>query len=297
MRNVLKSHEEVCHFWANKIQSSGRSNNVFFEGNKIYSYGHHFTMAEHVEGTNIVLFTSRSYSSSTGKHKSICRASIPSYLKIIYCNIDSLGSDNLKDFKDTIQELLKSQARAKTRNYTSSIASTIENARNYVEYITSERAKYRMTEDTTKDFLDYLLKVETDLENQDFSSVQKLIKEESEERKAQRIKRAEREKQKELEELQRVDQWKNGENVYRSFKETYCRISEDGEFVETSRSAKVTIKEAKTLINLIKHGKDIQGLKLSGYTVIGYDGEVLTVGCHKINTSEVERIGTILETI
>lgn len=45
MRKVLKSTDEVMHYWANKVQSEGRAGNVFFEGDKVYSYGRHFVIA------------------------------------------------------------------------------------------------------------------------------------------------------------------------------------------------------------------------------------------------------------
>ena len=49
MRNVLKNHHEVCHYWANKIQNSGKSSNMFFEDGIIYSYGYHFPIAKHIK--------------------------------------------------------------------------------------------------------------------------------------------------------------------------------------------------------------------------------------------------------
>ena len=49
MRRVLKNHHEVCHFWANQIQDSGKASNMFYERDIIYSYGYHFPIAKHIK--------------------------------------------------------------------------------------------------------------------------------------------------------------------------------------------------------------------------------------------------------
>ena len=36
MRNVLKNHSEVAHFWANKVQPSGKACNMFYDDDFIY---------------------------------------------------------------------------------------------------------------------------------------------------------------------------------------------------------------------------------------------------------------------
>lgn len=48
--------------------STGRSDNMFIEGNVIYSYGYHFKIAERL--ADKILFTTRKYSRTTGRHKS-----------------------------------------------------------------------------------------------------------------------------------------------------------------------------------------------------------------------------------
>lgn len=69
------NHRQVAERWtdaAGDPRDSARGFNVYFVGPTIYSYGPHFPIASFVQGSTgerKVLFTSRSYSNSTGKHK------------------------------------------------------------------------------------------------------------------------------------------------------------------------------------------------------------------------------------
>jgi hypothetical protein len=74
--------ETIVHHWANDPGYEKRlgSLNVFAEAGVIYSYGYHFPMARWVEnrrGARAVLFTKRTYSSTTSKHLSLVRRAIP----------------------------------------------------------------------------------------------------------------------------------------------------------------------------------------------------------------------------
>ena len=70
MKKVFSSTSEVCHVFAQRSQSEGEAGNVFFYGDKIYSYGYHYLLAEfhEVNGKAIVLINNRGYSNSTAKH-------------------------------------------------------------------------------------------------------------------------------------------------------------------------------------------------------------------------------------
>ena len=45
MKTRLKNQSEVIHFWANHKQPEGRAGSIFFENDRIFSYGRHFCMA------------------------------------------------------------------------------------------------------------------------------------------------------------------------------------------------------------------------------------------------------------
>ena len=61
--------------------------------------------------------------------------------------------------------------------------------------------------------------------------------------------------------------------------------------IETSGGVKIEVKKAKVLYKLIEAGKDIKGLKIDYYTVIGIKDNILKIGCHNIPLKEVNTIG------
>lgn len=67
--------------------------NVFFEGNKLFSYGYHFPMVIKHEGFHFV--NADSYSSSTGKHQSYVQRMVPKRTKIEipFSALESAGID------------------------------------------------------------------------------------------------------------------------------------------------------------------------------------------------------------
>ena len=113
MRTVLASHSEVAHYWANHIQQEGRASNVFFEGNSIFSYGHHFEMARFMKD-NIIFFNNDTYSVSTSKHQSITRRAIPEYCKVFTVSSFDNHSINIENYLDQIKIFQLKASRAKT---------------------------------------------------------------------------------------------------------------------------------------------------------------------------------------
>lgn len=85
------NNDQVAHLWANKSRQQAKGSNVFFEGNTIYSYGHHFPMARLYKG--VVLYTTGSYSVTTAKHLSIVRRAC-SHLTVF--NVDDVSAEPSK---------------------------------------------------------------------------------------------------------------------------------------------------------------------------------------------------------
>jgi hypothetical protein len=76
MKTVF-TNDMCAHVFAQRTQDEGRTNNgnMFFCGDTIYSYGHHFPMA-HFFNDNVVLMNADSYSVSTSGHQSAVRMAI-----------------------------------------------------------------------------------------------------------------------------------------------------------------------------------------------------------------------------
>jgi len=100
----MTSHNDVCHNWAHKTGQGRNGFNMFYEGDTIYSYGHHFPIARFIDppapyvGLNkeetkpeydqqvrqVVLFNSSDYSVSTSKHQTYTRRAIPAYIDHVF---------------------------------------------------------------------------------------------------------------------------------------------------------------------------------------------------------------------
>ena len=127
MKTVFSSHNEVAHIWASQSQSEGRAGNIFFENGVIYSYGRHFPVARFApEYGDIALFTSRGYSSSTGKHKGIIRAAIPDSFQIVYCDdVSRPASHNLAIWEKSILRMRGDFAQSSRKISAGNIATAI----------------------------------------------------------------------------------------------------------------------------------------------------------------------------
>jgi hypothetical protein len=79
MKTVYQSNSALASAWANKrLDRRGgefRANNMWATHTKIFSYGSHFCIAEHRNG--MTLFTERTYSNTTAKHKNHVLRAVP----------------------------------------------------------------------------------------------------------------------------------------------------------------------------------------------------------------------------
>lgn len=72
---------EIPHLWAHQTQSHARNatNNFYFSGDTIYSYGSHFPIARTVlnDQERVYLLTTKGYSNTTAKHICLVSRAIP----------------------------------------------------------------------------------------------------------------------------------------------------------------------------------------------------------------------------
>lgn len=76
MRRVYDSRM-VAHIWANRSQDDARTStqNLYFVGPTLFSYGRHFAIAHHLENGRIIWNDAR-YSSTTNKHQAYARQAL-----------------------------------------------------------------------------------------------------------------------------------------------------------------------------------------------------------------------------
>jgi hypothetical protein len=97
----MVSHQEVIYnyFNAGDRQHYNKGNNVFFEGDTLYSYGTYFILAQKIK--NGYLINGDSYSKSTSEHQRIVRYNMPSNNIIIPLSalLQPLNDMQIKDIE------------------------------------------------------------------------------------------------------------------------------------------------------------------------------------------------------
>ena len=89
-------NQEIAEIFANSSEEA-RTGNLFIEGRAIYSYGHHFKIAEKI-GHSEAIFNLNGYSNTTAKHKNYVLRELKSNgFKIIY-----LLNCDIKELKETL---------------------------------------------------------------------------------------------------------------------------------------------------------------------------------------------------
>lgn len=120
------NNKQVAHLWANRSRPAATGSHFYFTGDVIYSYGPHFPIARLIRnpntGLNCVLFTTRAYSNTTARHKSITRAAC-SHLQVFYVSdvmapvVGRRGFAKLeKDEAARVEAIAKKQAESEARS-------------------------------------------------------------------------------------------------------------------------------------------------------------------------------------
>lgn len=296
MRQVLSNHREVAHLWANRMQASGESGNMFFNDTTIYSYGHHFAIAKFIKD-DLVLFTTCSYSVSTSKHCSYTRQAIPHDIEVLYVMEPDIRGmhthiKNIEQYIDEIKFNLKKSVKARTykESYLRSVIGFKNDLKRYLEIF---RVKSKLSSKLRKQVNNYL-----NMGNEEIlQGLEKEIKLETKKAKAQRIKdkiaESERLEKMKIDLKEKLAKWRlfDGYLPYSlTFGLDYLRYNKLEDLIETSQSIKISVDTFILYYKLIKKGVSLIGRKIDHYTVLGQTEELLTIGCHKIQISEIETI-------
>lgn len=272
----MMNNSQVAHLWASKNKQSARGSSFYFDGDTIYSYGSHFPIARHCKG--VVLFTTRTYSKSTGRHISLTRRAarhIETY------HVDDVRREpsgrDLKSYKERIKVLvgiIKSKKNPKW-DVSAVIALTAE-ANQFCQ-------KFGFT---TK----FNLPAELD---------EWVAKGE-----AWEVKRAERDKLKHQRDLDRaavvIEQWKSGAAVRIPSLVHYIYLRVEGEELVTSHGARVPVLQGKKALLFARVHRLIGGWVSQGNDPFGVGSFQLNevtdhhvkIGCHTILWDEIERFAT-----
>lgn len=273
MRHVFKSNWDCVHEYAQRNNTHGKSSSVFFEYDKIYSYGYHYQIAEFIDN-NTILINDVGYSVSTGKHINLLIQATRHYKQFFVTKHDlKYVYSHIKNY--LYPKLIKAR---KPHIYSDEIEYLWNCVNEYIEF---RNLKVKRSKEYK-----YINRLINEINSDNFQ--QKLTDARKKVLKAEKIAK-ERKARKEAKELKdNIEKFKSFEKSYFRSNEQYLRINSNK--IETSMGAKVDIKEAKILYKLIKSGKDIKGYKIDNFTVIGING-TLKIGCHNINKIDMQEIG------
>lgn len=273
MKKVFANREELAHVWAQQTHAEGKSGNMFFEGRAIYSYGHHFCIARFVD-SQTVLFTIRDYSPTTAQHKSIVRNAITNktvfYVPSGIDDNSKLSHEiNLNYYADRLFGFLNSIKTAKTKGlyyYDCAIGESAQ-AEEYIRFF-----KLKETQ--------HLKQAKIELAKID--------------RKELKAKQDQAFAKKHAKEIKKYESWPLNldETIRASFYKLPVKLRIKNGFVETSRGARVELKEAEALYHTINAGFNVKGVKIGHYTVDRFENDTVVIGCHNIPLREADRIFT-----
>jgi len=271
MKTVFSNAHDVVHAFAQRNQSHGRSSNIFFNHDKIYSYGYHYLLGEFIDDKTIVI-DNRGYSNTTAKHISYLIGGTRQYKQFFTRSCDlHLVNLQILALKDRLAKAKKPE------KYINEMLSLWASLNEFIKYT---KNKNTIKDDRYKNIKRIIKAI------QDKPQEYQQILAEAKKKEELMRKRSEAKKIKET-----LSKFYNYEvHSFRIGDKDYLRISQDGSNVETSQYVKVSIDEAKTLYQLICKGVDIAGHRISNYIVNSING-TLKIGCHNIDMDSVHKVG------
>jgi hypothetical protein len=271
MKTVFSNAQDCVHAFAQRQTPQGRAGNVFFYGDKIYSYGYHYLLAEFIDDKTILINDS-GYSSTTSKHISYVISGTRQY-KQFFTRTSEIGL--------VYSQVLSLQDRLanarKPENYINGILSLWDSLNEYVKHIKSKNIPKDTRYKAIKAIVKHL-NVDSVQYQQKLADAKKKDEAAKKRKEAKQIKEA-------------LTKFYNYEvNSFRVGDTDYLRLSKDGQAVETSQYVKVSTDEARTLYKAICNGVDIKGHRISNYIVNSINGR-LKIGCHNIDMDSVHKVG------
>tara|TARA_R110001632_G_scaffold76966_5_gene174285 strand:+ start:10988 stop:11941 length:954 start_codon:yes stop_codon:yes gene_type:complete len=305
MRKKFRNNSEVAHIFAQQSQHEGETANVFFKGNKLYSYGYHYTTA-HIISENKVIINNIGYSNSTAKHINQACSALSHYT-IIYLSDIQLMENYFKVYKlmQKIPTARKNKQQYKTEvvniyNILNDFATLANKNKIYKDYkINKKDRMFIFVKKAAADILEG--KNITDFINvQNKKEDRKRIKENK-----NRIKNAILIYNKSVvkflnHEIKSINKTELRSIAYDSYHGTLfvdrLRLSLCGKYAETSKSLAIEADAAISLYKLIKGGHSVANYKLGYYNIEGItttadNKQTLLAGCHNILLSDCLAVG------
>lgn len=298
------SNSELSHVWANQTQTHGKGSNMFFEHGTIYSYGYHFKLAQFVnnkEGEKCVLINSSSYSNTTSKHQSLVWRAIPQnipFFRVVsfFNDIDASSTahkENLTHYINEAERLqgLTIRANKLKMGYLDQFTNEIDIFIKYTLFFgLHDLEKFNPILGkglTLKERYETLISWAKDYTNSE--ELKKWQEKQKENKKKAEIKAKERAKI-------TIEQFRNFQisSIYQNIGHYILRFNKETDNVETSGGVKMAKDLFLSYYQRLINNQLIKGQHVDRYTFNGVDGEIVSVGCHKIPMTEIKNIVAVL---
>lgn len=292
------NNSELTHVWANQTQTHGTGSNMFFEHESIYSYGYHFKIAKHVTNNNgqkCVLFNDKHYSNTTSKHQRLVWQSIPANVrfykvKTIFENIETASNAHLENLNNYLE--YAEQAKSKALTATKLKNGHIQQAKmsigvfdNYKAFFSLDGLVwgYKTINKRYSDIVNWFTEYQDSKEFKDWQ-----IKQEENKKKA--------EAKALIDAKERIEAFRQFKisSIWGNFGHYLLRYNKETENVETSGGVKITKDLFLSAYQRLINNELLKGQHVDRYTFNGVDGEIVSVGCHKIPMTEIQSIVAVL---
>jgi hypothetical protein len=298
------TNSELTHVWANKQQTHGKGSNMFFEHDTIYSYGYHFKIAKHIKnelGQDAVFFNNRSYSNTTNKHQMLVWRSIPAnvpFFKVttFFENIETASrahKDNLTEYINEAERLqgLTIRATKLKMGYLNQLSNQIDIIEKYSEFFGIDDFEQ------FNPILNEGLTLQERYNNLNSWITQywqsNELKQWQEKKKENDRKALEKAKEKAKESIEAFRQFKIS-SIYANLGHYLLRYNKETENIETSGGVKMPKNIFLAAYQRLINNQLLQGQHVGDYKFNGINGDIVSVGCHKIPMTEIQNIVSFL---
>lgn len=258
MRTIFNSALDVIHIFAQQTQSTGKSNNVFFCNNKIYSYGYHYLLAEFISnesGQQAIIINDKGYSATTAKHISYITQATRHYKQFYVMDICS--KQVFYQLSDINNKLLKAK---KPEKYILEAQRLLDCFRTFNEFSGSK--KY---ESINYSYIDKINELSNDFNIQLNSEAIKKLQISQKNKKA-------------ADEAKKIASFTNFDADFIKLDFDILRLNKG--IIETSQGVKLSIEQGLKLADMLKTGECLNDKHFLQYIIKKHTKENISIGCH-----------------
>lgn len=275
------NNAQVAHLWAHQAKDRVKSDNMFVEGRKIYSYGYHHLLAE-MHG-DFALINSNGYSSTTVRHRQHVQRALLG-VKTYWLVPDPSNPAAEENLQYLMNNVCDEIGAILSRGW-SSFSDLQLAMRDYNTYLDA----FDLT--PLVEFIQLDPEFEADLHA---ISREKALK--NEEREAtKQAKRAIARAARALEYAEELELWDSNRNTRDIPSDLFpfdmVRIKKyDPKTLETSSGAEVPVDHVERVLRVHNARQPIEMQRVGHFRIDSVNGDMVRVGCHTISIAQVKKV-------